>query len=211
MALSLPDNLHSRLVFWLKILLPFVALVLLSTLFLFSRSVSPEDAVPYAEVDVADRLRAPRITAPDFSGMTSDGAALALKADEVRLATDEGDNPGAINTMSGVLDTPDGGHTTLTAATAVLDRAANSMQLGGGVQIVNALGYVIDATGLSVALDRTRLDSTDGPITADGPAGTIIAGSMHLGLADPVSQTYLLVFNGGVRMIYRPGTQGAGQ
>ena len=57
MARPLRDNLHSRLVRVLKIALPLIALLLLSTLFLFSRKINPEDAIPYASVDVDDRLR----------------------------------------------------------------------------------------------------------------------------------------------------------
>ena len=37
--MAIPDNLHSRMVFWLKILLPILALAILSTLFLFSRRI----------------------------------------------------------------------------------------------------------------------------------------------------------------------------
>ena len=53
------DNLHSRLVYWLKITLPLVALMILSSVFLLSRSIRPEDAIPFAEVDIADRVTPP--------------------------------------------------------------------------------------------------------------------------------------------------------
>ena len=54
----------SRLVAALKVLLPLAALAILSTLFLVSNRINPEDALPYADVDVEARLREPRITAP---------------------------------------------------------------------------------------------------------------------------------------------------
>ena len=57
MALIRADNLHSRLVFWLKIALPLVALALLATLFLFGRPIRPEDAIPYASTDITDRAK----------------------------------------------------------------------------------------------------------------------------------------------------------
>jgi lipopolysaccharide export system protein LptC len=76
MALTRADNLHSRLVFWLKIALPLVALALLATLFLFGRPIRPEDAIPYASTDITDRAKDPRVTEPVFASMTSDGAAL---------------------------------------------------------------------------------------------------------------------------------------
>ena len=78
------DNLRSNVVAWLKIVLPLAALAAMSTLFLLSRTIDPADAIPYATVDVEDRIREPRMTAPTYSGVTSDGAALTLTADEAR-------------------------------------------------------------------------------------------------------------------------------
>ena len=227
MAGTRPDNLHSRLVYWLKILLPLTALTILSTLFLLSRNVRPEDAIPYAEVDIADRIRTPRLTAPDFAGMTADGAALSLKAAEARLGADGSTSPGAISELVGLLETPDGARTDLVAKAARLDQDAKTMRLEGGVVISNSTGYRIETAGISVALDRTSLDSL-GSVTATGPAGTFKAGSLHLGLAIPEAlaspealatpeglataapPTYVLVFKDGVRMIYLPKPQGTG-
>lgn len=205
MARLWPDNPHSRLVFWLKILLPLTALVLLSTLFLLSRTIRPEDAIPYAEVDVADRIRTPRLTAPDFAGMTEDGAALSLKAAEVTLGTEGNAAPDAISKLAGLIETPDGSRTDITALEARLDPEARHMILGGGVILTNSTGYRVETEGLRVALDRTSLDSL-GPVTATGPAGTFTAGSLHLGLA--TATTYEMVFKDGVQMVYLPGTQG---
>lgn len=201
------DNLHSRLVYWLKILLPLAALVILSTLFLVSRDIRPEDAIPYAEVDIEDRLRSPRLTAPDFAGMTEDGAALSLKAAEARLAGQGGANTGDVLDMVGLLETPDGIRTELTAHEARLDQATRRMVLGGGVTISSSSGYRITTPGLSVALDRTALDSL-GPVTANAPLFSLTAGSLSLRLADPARQDYVLVFKDGVRMVYLPVKQG---
>lgn len=204
MPLPWADNLHSRLVLGLKIVLPIAALVLLSTLFLLSRSIRPEDAIPYADVDVQDRIRTPRLIGPDFAGMTADGAALSLKAAEVTMGPGDSTTPGAIRDLVGLLETPDGARTDLTAREARLDQPAQRFVLGGGVTIANSTGYRIETEGISVALDRTSLDSL-GPITATGPAGTFTAGALHLGLADGNPSAYVLVFKEGVQMIYLPG------
>ena len=73
---------HTRLVGWLKVILPLTALAILSTLFLVARRVDPEAALPYAEVDVEDLAREPRMTAPTYAGTTEDGAALTLSASD---------------------------------------------------------------------------------------------------------------------------------
>ena len=201
MALTFRDNLHSRLVFWLKILLPLSALAILSTLFMVSRKVGPEDAIPYANIDIADRIREPRLTDAVFAGMTSDGAALTLKAAEAKPGVSGSADAGLATGLSGLLETPDGARTDIAAAQTRLDQQLHVVILSGGVVITNSAGYRITTPGAAVALDKTDIVS-QGAVAATGPVGMIDAGSMHL------SQTatgYLLVFKGGVRLLYQPG------
>ena len=209
MTMVLQRDRHSRLVFWLKIVLPIVAICILSTLFLMSHSVRPEDAIPYANVDVATLIREPRLTAPVFAAMTADGAALSLKARAARVGSADGATASQISDLTGLLETPDGGKTNLTAQLAVLDQSAQVAVLTGAVQMSNSAGYVIDSQKLRVALDKTSIDSP-GTITAVGPVGTITAGSMHLTLSDQPGADYVLLFKGGVTLIYLPSKQAAG-
>ncbi len=209
MAWARPDNLHSRLVFWFKLLLPLSALAILSTLFMVSHTIRPEDAIPYSDVDIAKLMNEPRLNSPDFAGMTSDGAALSLKADEARLGSSGATKPGLITGLVGLLETPDGGHTDLTAREARLDATGRMMLLSGDVTISNSAGYHIATQKMAVALDKTSLDSK-GPIKATGPVGSIEAGSLHLGLAGTGAKTYVLEFKDGVRMIYLPAKQRTG-
>ncbi len=201
------DNFHSRLVFWLKILLPLSALAILSTLFMVSRSLNPEDAIPYANVDIADRVREPRVTAAVFAGMTADGAALTIKAAQAKPGVSGTADAGHASDLSGLLETPDGARTDLAAEAAQLDQAARVMNLSGGVVVTNSAGYRIAMPGMAVQLDDTGLDST-GAVTATGPVGQITADAMHLGRADPDASAnkpaYLLVFKGNVRLLYQP-------
>lgn len=201
------DNLHSRLVFWLKILLPLTAIIILSTLFLVSRGIRPEDAIPYADVDGADLQGGPKLTAPFFAGMTSDGAALSLRAAEARLMDVGSTTPGSVRDLVGLLETPDGVRTELSAHEAQLDPKTSTLLLSGGVVLASSSGYRVETPGLRLALDRTSLQS-EGQVTARGPAFTLDAGAMRLSLADPKGQGYSLVFNQGVRMVYLPGLQG---
>ena len=64
-------NLHSRIVMILKVTLPLVALAILSSLFLFSREIDPEDAIPYADVEIADRPAQPRMTGAGRSAIST--------------------------------------------------------------------------------------------------------------------------------------------
>ncbi len=201
MATAWADNFHSRLVFWLKILLPLTALGLLATLFLFGRTVRPEDAIPYARTDIADRVKEPRLTDPAFAGMTKDGSALTIKAAEARPGVAGSSNAGTATDLSALIEMPGGSTATVTAGAGRMDQEAQKAILTGGVSLASSTGYTVKTDGMSVALDQTDLTSL-GPVTGAGPAGTIAAGGMHLG-QEP-SGGYLLDFTGGVTLIYTP-------
>lgn len=201
MARPRSGGLHSAIVSWLKVLLPLGALAILSTLFLLSNTIDPSKAIPFAKVDVEARAREPRMTDPTYAGKTSDGAALTLSAAEARAATDTTD-PNAFRTR-GTLQTPDGGRTDVSALTAHRDTAANTLVLEGDVQVSNSSGWHVTSPRMTAALDRTSLDAV-GPVAAEGPPGTITADTMRLSQDPKRPESYLLVFNGRVKLIYTP-------
>ena len=158
---------HTRLVGWLKVALPLAALAILSTLFLVADRIDPEDDLPYAEVDVEELAREPRMTAPSYAGTTSDGAALTLTAEEAR--PEATDTPAEARGLRLELDTPDGARTELRAATAVVDEPADRLVLSGGVRVTTSTGYVLDTPEVAARLDRSGLESR-GEVRATGPA-----------------------------------------
>ena len=195
------ENLHSKLVVWAKVTLPLLALGLLATLFLFARQIDPSDAIPYAEVDVEERAREPRLTQPSYAGVTSDGSSLSLTAAEARP-----DNTTGITTIAeiaGQMQTADGAKTDLSANTAVLESTARLLTLTGDVAIATSSGYSIKSDVLIVDLGQTGL-SSPGPVTATSPMGDISANEMTLSQDPKAADTYLLVFKGRVKMLYMP-------
>lgn len=201
LPMTKPDT-HTRLIGWLKIVLPLAALAVLSTLFLVARTIDPEDAIPYADVDVSERLAEPRMTDPTYAGVTDDGAALTLTADEARP---QGDTPNSntAKAIVGSLETPDGGRTDLRAATAAIDNPARVVTLAGGVEIQSSSGWLMQTDALRAKMDLTDIE-TLAPVTATGPAGTVTADAMRLRQDSQNPDHYLLVFNGGVKLIYLP-------
>lgn len=192
---------HTRLVAWLKVILPLAALAILSTLFLVSRTIDPMDAIPYAEVDVEDRIREPKMTAPEYAGTTSDGSALAISARDMRPGEGSAVDGRAVEAR---LDTPDGGFVRAQAGAVAIDAQGTTLTLSGGVTLATSTGYLVKAEGLVMATDRTRLESM-GAVEADGPVGRITAGQIVL-TADPDQVgAYLLVFKTDVNLLYRPG------
>ncbi len=75
---------YSRLVAYLKVLLPLTALALMSTVFLLSRGVETDAVIPFAQKDLKDRTSGQQITAPFFSGTTTQGDEIMVTAQSAR-------------------------------------------------------------------------------------------------------------------------------
>lgn len=196
------DNFHSTAVAWLKVALPLVALGILSTLFLVSRTVDPEAAIPTAQVDIAERVREPRLTMPTWAGMTEDGAALMVTADEARPGNGS-DSGATVQALRATLDMPDGGRAELSAHSGRMQPDGSEIALSGEVVVTTSSGYRLTTDELRARTDQTGL-SSQGTVIATGPIGHLTAGAMLLSKAEGKAGTYVLVFNGGVRLIYTP-------
>lgn len=99
---------------------------------------------------------------------------------------------------------PDGGQTELLAAEAVIDDSTRQVLLSGGVVLTTSSGYRLETAEVAAKLDRTGLESR-APVVAMGPAGEIRAESMVLSQDNRTPGAYVLVFKGGVRLVYQPG------
>lgn len=195
-------DLHSRMVGWLKVALPLAALAILSTLFLLADRIDPNAAIPYAEVDVEDLARDPRMTAPTYAGTTSDGAGITLSAAEAHPAG--GDQNAVASAVVALLETPDGERIDITATRAEIDAPAKVLHLAEGVRLATADGYVIETAEMTANLDRTQVESTT-PVTITSPLGDLAADSFALTQDQSDPGAYLLVFKGGVKLVYQPG------
>lgn len=193
---------HTRVVTWLKVALPLAALAILSTLFLLAEQIDPEEALPFAEVDVEDLAREPRMTLPSYAGTTADGAALSLTAEAAMPGTPE--RPSEALNVRLELATPDGTVTELRAASAVMDVEKKRVVLSGGVTLTTSQGYSLQTPEIIASLDRSGLEAPAG-VTAMSPAGMLTAKSMTLGQDNQTPGAYLMVFKGDVRLVYSPG------
>ena len=198
---------HTRIVTWLKIALPLAALAILSTLFLVADQIDPDEALPYAEVDVEDLAREPRMALPSYSGTTTDGAALPLTAGAAMPAT--ADRPAQALEVQLELATPDGAVTGLHAASAVLDPEGRQVTLSGGVTLTNSQGYRLETGAVVARLDRSGLEART-EVKATSPAGTFVAGGMSLREDNQTPGAYLMVFIDGVRLVYLPAAAAEG-
>ncbi len=196
MALNDP---HSRIVLWLKISLPLLALTILSTMFLVAETHDPEAAIPYADVDVEQALSEQGMTRPEFGGITSNGVIVSLGAGAVRPAGSAFRGTDLVVQMT----LPDGGVIDVTSPEGTIDLTDQSVVLDGGVQLNSTSGYEVTTETVRAGWSVTMLE-TDGTVDAVGPAGVLKAGK--LSLAERAGGAgHVLVFKDGVRLIYRPG------
>lgn len=193
---------YSRIVGLAKIALPLIALGILSTVFLVSRTVDPEATLPFSEAELEEMLREERIGNPAYAGLTDDGSAVAVGA---AVAGPDPENPGLAQAreMQARIDTVDGGWVDIEAESGQVDESAGLARLAGGVRMVSSTGYDVETAALTTYLRETRLES-DGPVVAVGPPGTVEAGKVVLQQSD--DGRYLLEFTDGVRLVYTPPT-----
>jgi len=201
------NNTYSRVVAWLKVLLPVIALALLSTMFLISRSIDPTRAIPFAKVDVEGLANDQRISGPNYSGVTQDGAAITFSAKTARPTLGD-PNRFTASELLARIETPDGASLDIQAASAIFDGTANQITLSGGVLLETSTNYTIKGEGLVAALNTTMVE-TDGKVVAQGPLGSIEAGQAALSRGPEEAAPYLLVFKSGVKLIYVPNEQGS--
>lgn len=195
------DNLHSNLVTWGKIILPVAALGLLSTLFLFSRAANDTSEIPFAEIDALAREQ--RITAPHFSGVTTEGAILQIAADS---AQPQG---GSLQTLviTGprlTLDAPDGTKLNIVAGEGSINGETQVAQLTGLARLETSSGFLMETAGLVANLETGEVHSL-GPLEIRTPFGEASAGQVRIHVAkDGTGQQ--MHFTEGVKLVYTPAT-----
>ncbi len=192
---------YSRMVAWLKVVLPLAALALLSTLFLLSRDSNPETAIPFADKEIQDRLRDQQVTGPFFSGTTPDGDQISFSA--VKLTT-PGGQTGANEAEKVLLraELSSGMRVLITADRAQIDIASDLAALRGGVEMTTSTGYVLSTPTLTSQMTSLEIIAPE-PVTGTSPIGTLDAGSMTLTLPQQGANAQLL-FKNGVKLVYSP-------
>lgn len=195
------DNRYSRLVAWLKILLPLASLAILSSVFLFSRDIDPRQAVPFIELSVEDLAREQRVGAPNYAGVTDDGAAIYVQADTARPLVGSGGTRIETDGLNAMLERPDGAATRLQASSGLLDTRRRFARMSGGVQLDTSDGLHFSTDALIARLDRTDIRSL-GAIEGEMRGSQLEAGRMQITV--PEGSDGRALFTGGVKLLYQP-------
>jgi len=193
------ENFHTQLVIWTKIILPIGAIALLSTLFMFARSTTNTGDIPFAELDALAREQ--QISAPQFSGVTTDGAIVELTAETAK--PEQGSLDAIWITQPRLtMNAVDGMQMTIIAGAGELDNSAQEARLTGLARLETSTGYIMETGGLIAELKTGVIKST-GPLAIRAPFGMIDAGRVSITVAhDGTGQQ--MRFTDGVKLVYTP-------
>ena len=195
------DNLYSQMVGWAKIILPLCAIGLLSTLFLFARSSGEIDAIALARIEAIAREQ--RVSAPEFSGLTDDGATIVISAKSAQPDTERPDTV-SIDEIGLRMDTPEGIRINIMAVRGEIDGRAQVARFLGLARVDTSNGYELETNGLIADL-KSGVVTSDGLLEVRAPFGEISAGNVRFDVS-PDAEGQRMLFTNGVRLLYRPQT-----
>lgn len=192
---------YSQMVGWLKVLLPLAALAILSTLFLLSRVIDPEAVIPFADKEIQDRLRDQQVTGPIYNAVSADGDNISFAAET--MITPQGQTgENHAKDVDVQMDLVSGSTVHLTASTGVLNIESDTADLSGDVEITTSTGYILESDRLITQMSTLDVTSP-GPVSGEGPLGTLNAGTMTLN-AGKEGKPAQLVFTKRVKLVYDP-------
>ena len=193
------DDLYSKMIVWVKVTLPLIALGLLSTLFLLSSTPDPDAALPYAEVDIDQIAREQRVTEPRFAGVVGEDQEIVLLAETVSAEGGQTDRIYA-QAIDGRVDLGMSEIMTVQAALGDIDMARQFATLNDGVTVQTSRGYRMVSDTVLMALDEVRLRAPT-PVHVTGPGLDLTADAMEM---EEVNGEPIVRFTGSVRMLYEP-------
>jgi lipopolysaccharide export system protein LptC len=161
---------YSRMVALLKVLLPLVALALLSTLFLLSRKLDPIASIPFAAEAVQERVREQQVTGPFFSGSSERGDQISFTAGKIGMAQNGNDTNA--ESLSAQIDLASGARVNFEADAGTVNVMDDISALSGNVVITTSSGYKINSDHLTSAMTFLKVESP-GEVVAVGPIGTL--------------------------------------
>ena len=200
--MAISDSSYSKLVAWLKLLLPLVALGILSTLFFLARGTGPEMSLGIDDDQIAELAEEQRLSTPSYLGVTPDGAAISFSADVARPDPTSAERLIA-TTVSGRIEPDDGSWVSIASRDGVLNTDAGTARLTGGVVMETSTGIRMTTDALNAELGLGEV-STDLEVVVDAPFGRLTANAMRYSSGQDTPEQNLLVFSNGVYLIYQP-------
>lgn len=195
---------YSRIVRVLKWAFPIVGVVLVGSIFLLSNANKLSELAEVIDGPLAELAVGQRITNPNFSGVTKSGDAFSIVAE---WALPDGAKPTKVELRKPqtTINFKDGRTMRTTAGLGAFNIRSSKALLSDGVKLRTTDGYTATSTNVEINFETGNLYS-EGPVIAEGPVGSIKAGTMTLtqNLDQNSTGNAVLVFNKGVKLIYNP-------
>ncbi len=194
------DHAYTRVIRGLKVTLPLIALVLLSTMFLISRKVDPTAAVALSDQAFRERIGNSQLSGPQYDGNTNTGKSMTVTAQSARPdPVVEGKTYGQV--VNAQINLDSGEIMTITADTGIVDEDQDLAVLSGNVHLITTDGYDFQTSQLTSLLSKVEGESA-GRIYGFGPPGTLEAGKMFV-TTDEANGKVQLLFTQGVHLVYK--------
>lgn len=200
-----PKDRYSRMVRVFRIAFPVIAVLLLASIFILSKTSNLREALIITDAKLAELAIGQKITNPHFSGVTKTGDAFSISAE---WALPDAPIPERIDLNSPLttIDFQDGRSLKSKSDTGVLDLSKNLATLAGVVSLVTSDGYTAYSDKILLNFETGNVLSP-GPVNAVGPQGSIEAGSMELRQDLNINHfggKGVLLFKNGVKLVYIP-------
>lgn len=190
-------NSYSRMVAWLKILLPLIAIAVLGTVFLFNSNDGFEAGFTFSRADIETLEKGSFIKSPQINGITQKGEPFHLLADEIRPL--DADNTVVVITNLDVeFRFNSGAWAKVTSPSALMDVAAETVWFESGGRLVTSDGNTAVVDTLHLLMASGELQGSG--IVADGPLGRVSAENFRI--ESNGSENRVLWFENNVRMLY---------
>ncbi len=192
---------YSRLVTWMKVALPLAAVALIAVIFLSARDRGDLSDIFTAE-ELARLGAGMRLDNPRFAGVTDAGEPFVVRAD---WALPDSAMPRIVDLEEprGEIELNDGRTIEVAAASGRLDRRRETATLTGGVTLETSDGHRIETGRVRVDFEA-RTANAPGPITAEGPRGSVEAGSMRAAGGETGLADGQIWFENRVRLVFIP-------
>ena len=197
------DN-YSRLIKITKIMLPGIALIILSVLFLLPDKRTTIQAFDNIDKSLLKIVQKAGIDKPSFRGTLASGSNLELYANEI-VPKDEKNNVIEINKITARLELDPKVGATAYATKGLINIEQQTAEMVGKVNVEGFNDITVEASDLKVFYDKA-IAKTHQPVLMLGNFGMIRAGAAEFSDKSKKSEIgYVLLFSDGVKMLYNMG------
>ena len=197
----LRDDKYSTLVAIFKVVLPGVAMIILSTLFLLPDNRTKIQAINTIDKSTLNIVKKAGINKPSFRGTLASGSNLELSASEIMTKNND-NNIVEINNISARLELNKTNWAIASAKKGLININKQTAEMIGRVSARSSNGILFETSDLKLFYAKSLVKTAE-EVIMKGPFGTIKAGSAEFyEMKQKSGIGYVLIKKKGVKMRY---------